>query len=280
MYKLIFHTPKFNSDQSKQIAHILKGNMQNKKGYCELLTPEIPTAEILQTLRTKLSVDVNLIPATFDQQNVRLVISDMDSTLINIECIDEIADFAGVKPQVSKITEAAMRGELNFEQSLTKRVGLLKGLDTSALQNVYEQRLKLNPGAEKMLQGLRDNNIKFALVSGGFTFFTEKLKDRLALDFALANVLEIENEKLSGSIVGAIVGAEAKKNFLLSLCSELGIRPDQTLAIGDGANDLQMLSAAGVGVAYHAKPKVQQAANCVLNHSGLEGILGLLDIEH
>ncbi len=242
------------------------------------LIEQWPDKQLLQQWREGLDCDVNVLPAEFDPSAVRLVVSDMDSTLINIECVDEIADYAGVKEKVSEVTEAAMRGELDFAESLIARVSLLKDLDVSALQKVYDERLKLNPGAEQMLAGLKANNIKFALVSGGFTFFTDKLKKRLGLDFTLANTLEKDGDVLTGKVTGDIIGGEAKAVFLLQKCKELGIAPSQVVAIGDGANDLLMMAEAGLGIAYHAKPKVQEEADCALNHSGLEGLTGLLGV--
>ena len=230
----------------------------------------------LETLREACQLDINTLPADFDPSSVGLLITDMDSTLINIECVDEIADFIGVKPEVSAITEAAMRGELDFAASLRKRVALLKGLDVAALQHVYDERLQLNPGAEALLAGLKSRHIKMALVSGGFTFFTERLKPRLGLDFTLANVLAQEEGKLKGHVEGTIVGAEAKAEFLQQLCRQLGISTQQTIAMGDGANDLQMLGIAGLGVAYHAKPTVRAQADVSLQFSGLNAVLDFL----
>ena len=231
----------------------------------------------LARLRAQASFDINILPLAFHPGAVRLLISDMDSTLINIECVDEIADFIGVKPRVAAITAAAMRGEIDFATSLTRRVALLEGLEQQALEHVYHERLRLNPGTEALLAGLRSRDIHFALVSGGFTFFTDRLKERLQIDFTLANELEIVDGRLTGQVTGAIVGAQAKADFLRRLCSDLGITSAQTIAVGDGANDLQMLQAAGLGVAYHAKEVVQEQADIALNHSGLDGILALLE---
>ncbi|AHF01661.1 phosphoserine phosphatase [Thiomicrospira aerophila AL3] len=227
-------------------------------------------------LRETLALDLNYLPADFNPAAVKLVISDMDSTLISIECIDEIADMFNIKPHVAAITEAAMRGELNFEQSLTQRVALLSGLDEQALDRVYNERLTLNPGAEAWITGLKNRDIKFALVSGGFDFFTSRLTQRLGLDFSRANKLAIEQGVLTGSVVGSIVGAQAKADFLHELCQQLAITPEQVIAIGDGANDLLMMKAAGLSVAFRAKPTVQAQANCVLNYSGLDAMLDLL----
>lgn len=202
-----------------------------------------------------------------------LLVMDMDSTLINIECIDEIADMQGIKHKVAEITERSMRGELDFAQSLRERVALLAGLDQSALGRVYEERLRLNPGAERMLQAAHAAGLKSLLVSGGFTFFTERLQTRLNLTQAHANVLEIVDGKLTGKVASAILDAQAKKDWLIKLRTELGLRPDQVIALGDGANDLKMLSEAGTGIAYHAKPIVRQQAGYALTYVGLDGLL-------
>jgi phosphoserine phosphatase len=206
---------------------------------------------------------------------IRLVAMDMDSTLITIECIDEIADMQGLKPQVAEITEAAMRGELDFSESLRRRVALLEGLDASALQRVYEERLQLSPGAERMLNAVQAAGLQTLLVSGGFTYFTEHLKQRLGLNFTRANELEIINGKLTGRVLGEIVDAEVKKKTVEHVCASLGITPDQAIVMGDGANDLKMMSIAGMSVAFRAKPVVREQASVALNFVGLDGILNL-----
>jgi len=205
-----------------------------------------------------------------------LVVMDMDSTLINIECIDEIADMQGIKPQVAEITESAMRGEIDFAESLRRRVALLKGLDESALLRVYDERLKLNPGAETMLSALKKHGIRTLLVSGGFVFFTERLKARLGLDFAHANELEIVDGKLTGNVSGRIVDAQGKADWLNHVREELGLQSAQVIAMGDGANDLKMMAQAGVSIAYHAKPVVRAQASYALNFVGLDGLVNLL----
>ncbi|WP_028486154.1 phosphoserine phosphatase SerB [Thiomicrorhabdus chilensis] len=276
MATVIIHTNTLNFEQSK--------TLERKLGKLTLInnhfraTPDVtPEKSQLTELSQTLQLDINLIPENFDAASVRLLISDMDSTLINIECVDEIADFINVKPQVAAITEAAMRGELNFEESLIERVSLLKGLETSALQHVYDNRLGLNPGAETWIDGLKQNEVKFALVSGGFTFFTQKLQERLGIDFTRANVLSIEHEQLTGSLEGAIVGPQAKADFLIELCEQMEILMSQTIAVGDGANDLMMMQEAGLSVAYHAKPAVQEQADTALNYRGLDAILDFID---
>ena len=221
-------------------------------------------------------VDATFIAAGRSLADVRLVAMDMDSTLITIECIDEIADMQGLKPQVSEITEAAMRGELDFSESLRRRVALLEGLDAGALQRVYDERLRISPGGEAMLHAVQAAGIKTLLVSGGFTFFTERLGARLGLDYTHANVLEIEDGKLTGRVVGGIVDAEEKKRTVERVCAELGIAPSQAVVMGDGANDLKMMSIAGLSVAFRAKPVVRAQADVALNFSGLDGLLTIL----
>jgi phosphoserine phosphatase len=221
-------------------------------------------------------IDVALVPDVQRLNKFGMCIMDMDSTLIAIECIDEIADMMNLKPQISAITEAAMRGELDFAASLTKRVALLKGLHENALQRVIDERLKLNPGVLSWIEACKSNNIKTMVVSGGFTYFANHVKELLGLDYAISNTLEIVDGKLTGHILGDIVDAERKAQELIKLRDQLGLNAEQTIAIGDGANDLKMMAAAGVGIAYHAKPVVQAQATYALNHVGLDGAIYLL----
>ncbi len=204
-----------------------------------------------------------------------LLVMDMDSTLISIECIDEIADMQGLKPQVAAITESAMRGEIDFAESLRRRVALLEGLEEGALQRVYDERLQLNPGAETMLAALKKHGIKTLLVSGGFVFFTERLKQRLGLDYAHANTLEVINGRLTGKVLGKILDAQGKADRLIEKRNELGLAKEQVIAMGDGANDLKMMAHAGVSIAYHAKPVVRDEASYAFNFVGLDGLVNL-----
>ncbi|MFP5410056.1 MAG: phosphoserine phosphatase SerB [Gammaproteobacteria bacterium] len=220
--------------------------------------------------------DHGWVPAGRRITDFGLLVMDMDSTLITIECIDEIADMQGLKLQVSAITEAAMRGEIDFAESLRRRVALLAGLDQSALQRVYDERLQLSPGAETLLAAARAAGIRTLLVSGGFTFFTERLKPRLGLDHTAANTLEVADGKLTGRVLGSIVDAQGKADWLNRVRGELGLAKDQVIAMGDGANDLKMMAAAGVSIAYRAKPVVRAQASYALNRVGLEGVLPLL----
>lgn len=221
-------------------------------------------------------LDFGFVPQERRLSDFGLVVMDMDSTLISIECIDEIADMQGLKPQVAAITEAAMRGEIDFAESLRRRVGLLQGLDESALQRVYDERLRLNPGAEVMLATLKNHGISTLLVSGGFVFFTERLKARLGLNFAHANELEIQDGKLTGKVSGKIMDAQGKADWLNRVREELGLKQNQVIAMGDGANDLKMMAQSGISIAYHAKPIVREQASYALNFVGLDGLINLL----
>ncbi len=221
-------------------------------------------------------IDFALVPDSQRLSRYGLCVMDMDSTLIAIECIDEIADMMDIKPQVAEITEAAMRGELDFAASLKKRVALLRGLDENALQKVIDERLKFNPGVEAWIATCKQHQIKTMVVSGGFTFFAQYVKETLGLDYAVSNTLEIIDGQLTGRVLGDIVDAERKANELMHLRDQLGLKPEQTIAIGDGANDLKMMSAAGIGIAYHAKPVVQKQATYALNYVGLDGVAYLL----
>jgi phosphoserine phosphatase len=239
-----------------------------------LPTQQTEVAEV-KSFCAEQKIDCALVPDSQRLSQFGLCVMDMDSTLINIECIDEIADMMNIKPQVSAITERSMLGELDFATSLKARVSLLKGLNQIALRRVIDERLKPNPGAVEWIAACKANHIKTMVVSGGFTMFANHVKDLLGLDYAVANTLEIVDGKLTGNILGNIVDANRKAQELADLRDKLGLKINQTIAIGDGANDLKMMQTAEVGVAYHAKPIVQQQATYALNYTGLDGVVNL-----
>ncbi|RZA33015.1 MAG: phosphoserine phosphatase SerB [Lysobacteraceae bacterium] len=243
---------------------------------CEDVPFSLELKERIDAAAYAAQVDACFIEAGRTLADFKLVAMDMDSTLITIECIDEIADMQGLKPQVAEITEAAMRGELDFAASLTRRVALLEGLDAGALQRVYDERLRISLGGEAMLQAVQAAGLATLLVSGGFTFFTDRLKERLSLDFTHANVLEVADGKLTGRVLGGIVDAEEKMRTVERVCTGLGIDPRQAIVMGDGANDLKMMGIAGLSVAFRAKPVVRTQAAVALNFCGLDGLLNIL----
>ncbi len=218
-------------------------------------------------------LDFAFVPDDRRLADFKLLVMDMDSTLITIETIDELADLVGLKPQVAAITEQAMRGEIEYNESLQRRVALLKGLDESALRRVYDERLKLSPGAEILLAAAKKHGIKTLLVSGGFTHVTRLLQPRLRLDYAYSNTLEVVNGKLTGEIVGRIVNADAKRDELLRVRDLLGIQREQIIGMGDGANDLKFMAACSVSISYHAKPIVRGQTTHAINFGGLDAAL-------
>lgn len=213
----------------------------------------------------------------------KLIAFDMDSTLINIECVDEIADAVGCKAEVAAITEAAMRGEIaDYKTSLRQRVALLKGVTLAEMDRIYRERLQLNPGAAELVAACQQAGLKVLLVSGGFTYFTDRVRDRLGIDYTRSNVLDVQNGALTGRLVdqawGDICDGAEKRKMLLETCASLGISPGQAIAMGDGANDLPMMSEAGLSVAYHAKPAVRERSHVCIDAGGLDRLLEVIKL--
>jgi phosphoserine phosphatase len=237
---------------------------------------EIPCAEPpdLAALRARLEgVDVNAVPARGRRK--RILIADMDSTMIPVECIDEVADFAGVKPQVSAITERAMAGELDFEGSLRARVALMAGLPEGQLAHVYAERVRLNPGARVLVRTMAEHGAHTALISGGFTYFAERVAAAAGFAEHRANRLLFADGRLTGKVAEPILGRAAKLEALVALAARLGVTAAEVIAVGDGANDLDMIEAAGLGVAFHAKPALAARAGAVIRHADLTALLHL-----
>lgn len=222
-------------------------------------------------------IDYAFIPEGRRFADLKLLAMDMDSTLITIECIDELGEMAGKKAEIAAITAQAMRGEIAYPESLRRRVAAIAGLEEAALARVYEERLRLTPGADALIAACKKHGVKLLLVSGGFTFFTERLRERLGIDHTISNVLEVKRGRLTGALVGNIVDADAKAAKFRAVVKELNASKDQTVAIGDGANDLKMMAEAGISIAFRAKPVVRAQASCALNWSGLDAVASLFE---
>jgi phosphoserine phosphatase len=239
---------------------------------------DIPVADhaalVMARERAKdLDLDINLVRT--DHRRKKLLVADMDSTIINVECLDELADMAGLKPQIAAITERAMRGELEFEAALKERVGMLKGLKLDALERTYAERVRLNPGAKSLLATMRAHGAHTMLVSGGFGYFTRRVAEAAGFHVERGNVLLDDGAALTGDVGMPILGREAKLQALEEAVISLGLGFEDSLAVGDGANDLAMIGRAGLGVAYHAKPVVAEAAGAAINHNDLTALLYL-----
>ena len=237
-----------------------------------------PISESFKSQLNAKQIDFAIFDKFISLDAFSLCVMDMDSTLISIECIDEIADMCGKKEDVARITKSAMMGEIDFSQSLIKRVSLLEGLDEAMLFKVVKERLKFNPGTKAWIDACQKNNITTVLVSGGFDYFADYVKDALGIDVAISNQLEITNKKLTGKVLGRVVNDEIKAQTVRDFQAKLNIDKSKTIAIGDGANDLKMLAEAHYSIAYHAKPIVQENARFKLNHSDFKGVLNLFKI--
>ena len=261
--------------------HTVGGQMSNGAYYLERweFNQQLDTTqrENLRAIAARFNSDLCFLDVDLQPIDIKILAMDMDSTLINIECIDEIADFTGKKAAVAQITEATMRGEIkDFQESLRRRVALLEGASVDALEAVYRERLRPNPGAVELLGGANERGLYTLLVSGGFTFFTEKLRQQLGFKQAQANTLEIIDGKLTGKVLGNIVDGVAKAAYLDEACRLLGCTKANAMTIGDGANDLIMMNGSGISIAYKAKPIVKEKADAAFDRVGLDAALLLI----
>lgn len=273
--KLIIQGLEVNNSDLRALAKLSQADaIEQITGQAFRLTHATHSNEIAEYC-AEAALDFAFVNSNLELSDFKLIAMDMDSTLLAIESIDEIADMHHIKPQVAAITLQTMQGEISFEESLARRTSLLQDLHQDALQKVYDERVRLNPGAEKMLQQAKIAGLKTMVISGGFTFFTDRIKTKLGFDYAAANTLEIENDRLTGKVAGKIIGRQGKAEVLKQVCDELGLKREQIIAIGDGANDLDMMAEAGISIAYHAKPIVRQHATYSISHVGLDGIINL-----
>ncbi|HHJ40280.1 MAG: hypothetical protein AXA67_06730 [Methylothermaceae bacteria B42] len=270
-YRTVIHQANLPTGHRERLSSL--GELQQGKGYL-LLHHREPLA--LEDLRQPLGCDINTLPLKFDPTQARLFITDLDSTLVAIETIDELAAMLNLRAQVSAITEKAMAGELDFAAALKERVALLEGLPESVLEQVFHEKMKLNPGAKETLAWLKQRGVFIAVVSGGFTFFTDRLRQALPIDDAHACQLEIKQGRLTGRLTGPIVDKHVKAEFLQQLCQKLAINPEQAVAMGDGANDIPMLAMAGMGIAYHGHGITRNHADVLIDHGDWHDVRYLL----
>lgn len=259
---------------AEKLTRSLKGDLEKRKNHFRIHTNFNFTIE---KLRLENTVDINLYQKRFNFADIKLVVSDMDSTLITIETIDEIAKASGMSSEVALITEQAMQGRLDFTESFKKRVSILKGVNTSAFESVYNNSLKLSPGAKELINFFKSTGIKSAIISGGLSYFAERLHNSLGVDTYRANNVEVANNSLTGAVEGKIIDANEKANYIDELCALYQLKREQVIAIGDGANDLEMMKIAGVSVAYHAKPLLQKNCDVIINYGGLDSVIDFFE---
>ena len=275
MSYLVIQGPEVETRDLKTIAKLAGATRIENIGNSAFRLHEYRSQDGVAEYCAEAKLDFAFVAKSHKLSDLRLLVMDMDSTLITIETIDELADLVGKKAEVAAVTAQAMRGEIEYDESLRRRVAVLEGLPESALDRLYTERVKLSPGAERLIEGVKRAGLKILLVSGGFTHVTDKLKVRLGLDYVRANTLEVRDGKFTGELVGRIVNADVKREALVEARDRIGATKEQIIAMGDGANDLKFMGEAGVSVAYHAKPVVREKATHCFDHVGLDGLLSL-----
>jgi phosphoserine phosphatase len=274
---LVVQGPAFSKTEAEELAAMIDAGSMEKIAEHAYRLKKIKLTLSVEAWCEARRIDHAWMPERRRFSDLKLLAMDMDSTLITIESIDELGDMAGKKAEIAAITAQAMRGEIDYPESLRRRVALLAGLQESALERVYQERLRMTAGADALLAACKKHGVKLLLVSGGFTFFTERLKGRLGLDYTISNTLEIKHGRLTGNVSGDIVDAQAKAAKFISVLKEIRATKEQSAAIGDGANDLKMMAEAGISVAFRAKPVVRAQASCALNWSDLDGVVNLFE---
>jgi phosphoserine phosphatase len=274
---LVVQGPAFSKTEAEELAAMIDAGSMEKIAEHAYRLKKIKLTLSVEAWCEARRIDHAWMPERRRFSDLKLLAMDMDSTLITIESIDELGDMAGKKTEIAAITAQAMRGEIDYPESLRRRVALLAGLQESALERVYQERLRMTAGADALLAACKKHGVKLLLVSGGFTFFTERLKGRLGLDYTISNTLEIKHGRLTGNLSGDIVDAQAKAAKFISVLKEIRATKEQSAAIGDGANDLKMMAEAGISVAFRAKPVVRAQASCALNWSDLDGVVNLFE---
>ena len=272
MKTLIFHS--LETSSAKKLALDLGGEVELRKNHYRIHTKKDFDIE---NYRLSSDVDLNIFDNNFDYQNIRLMVSDMDSTLIKVETIDEVAKEVGLKDEISLITEEAMQGHLDFTESFKKRLSILKGINNSVFESVYKNKVELSTGAEELINFFKSNQIKTAVVSGGLKFFAEKLQSQLGIENCRAHDVEIINQSMTGNIIGNVIDAKEKAKYIGELCDQYKLKENQVIAIGDGANDIEMMKIAGQSVAYHAKPILKQYCNIHINFGSLRSLIDFFD---
>ena len=280
MKDLVIQGPKLSRealDTFKVVCLPERITLYTRAARCVAVRDDAETRKAVQGLSDFWKLDNAFVDPRLHLSDFRLLALDMDSTLVNIETLDEVAAYAGKGEQIAAITDAAMRGEVDYKESLRRRVSLLAGVEATLLARVHDEKLALNDGAQRLVSECRNAGLKTLLATGGFTFFTERLKAKLNIDYTRSNELEIVDGHLSGKVTGPnggeIIDAEGKAQAVRDVCAEIGCAAAKAIVIGDGANDVKMMQLAGISVAYRAKPLVRQQATYALDHSGLDGVL-------